>query len=266
MHIEALLCVKLKGDAEMKKSIRLFVGILLIVLCVSVCFTGCESKFVRTITPVGLCRYVQGGCTDGENLFVVMNDGKSGGKSSVIKYRLSDMKLLKTYKNLYFGHGNDVTYNSKTGQLIFTESSPNGRNLHIYDAQTMAFIKTVTLQKSVYAIAYDEAEDCYYAGISGTTGIIRLNSAFAVTAEYAGGGKGYTKQGLDIVDNYLCFLRYDENCVEIYTKDGIFVKEMSLPTDAFEPEFLCHLGDDYYVGYNLLTYTGGTIYRYRLDD
>ena len=250
----------------MKKSFRVFAVALLLVLVVGLCFTGCDSKYMRAITPVGLCRYVQGGCTDGTNLFVVMNDGKSGGKSAVIKYRLSDMKLLKTYKNLSFGHGNDVTYNEKTGQLVITESSPNGHNLHLYNAADMTFVKTVTLEKSVYAIAYDAAEDAYYAGISGTTDILRLDADFAITAQYTGGGEGYTKQGLDIVNGKLCFLRHKENCVEVYEKDGTFVETVDLPTDALEPEFLCHVGGDYYVGYNLLTYTGGSLYRYRLES
>ena len=39
---------------------------------------------------------------------------ETDSKSAILKYRLSDGKLIETYKNLQIDHGNDLCFNGNT--------------------------------------------------------------------------------------------------------------------------------------------------------
>ena len=45
------------------------------------------------------------------------------------------------------------------------------------------------------------------------------------------------------------------------SKNGEFLKKVSLPVTLMEPEFICIANGGCYIGYNLLSYTGGCIYK-----
>ena len=75
------------------------------------------------------------------------------------------------------------------------------------------------------------------------------------------GGKGYTKQGMEVYGDYLLCLRHWSNCIEVYSKNGEFLKKVPLPVTPMEPEFICIANGECYIGYNLLSYTGGCIYK-----
>lgn len=248
---------------EKKHSFLKKITALLLALMMVVSLVGCTAQRVGSILPVSLVyRYVQGGCSDGQYIYVVLNDGKSSNsKSVIIKCNPSNMKVVKTYKNLQFGHGNDLCFNTSTNELIVVNSSPNGKLLNIYNAADMSLKQIVTLTRSVHGLTYDAGENCYYGAVSGATEFVKLDANFNIVATYAMQPCDDTKQNLELIGDYLCFLRYDDNLVEVYTKDGQYVKSVDVPLDAYEPEFICHIGNTVYIGCNLLTYTGGCVYK-----
>ena len=252
-------------DKTVKKKTSLLKRLVLAALAAVMAFSlvGCSAQRVGSILPVSLVyRYVQGGCSDGQYIYVALNDGKKAdSKSVIIKCNPSNMRVVATYKNLKFGHGNDLCFNTSTNELIVVNSSPDGRLLNIYDASNMSLKEVVTLSKSVHGLTYDADQDCYYGAVSGATQFVKLDADFNIVETYAMQPCDDTKQNLDLIGDYLCFLRYDDNLIEVYTKDGEFVKNVDVPLDAYEPEFVCHIGDTVYIGCNLLTYTGGCVYK-----
>lgn len=253
------------------KTVRSFLKKLVLAamaLVMVLSLTGCDARYNGAIMPVSFVyRYVQGGCTDGQYIYVALNDGKKAdSKSVIIKCNPSNMRVVKTYKNLQFGHGNDMCFNTSTDELIVVNSSPNGKLLNIYNAADMSLKEIVTLEKSVHGLTYDAEADCYYAAVSGAAEFVKLDADFNILETHAMQPCDDTKQNLDLVGDYLCFLRYNDNLVEIYTKDGEYVRSVNISLEVYEPEFICHIGDTMYVGCNLLTYTGGCVYTIDLSS
>lgn len=245
---------------------RLVLAVMAFVMTLSL--AGCSAQYMGAIVPVSFVyRYVQGGCSDGQYIYVALNDGKKAdSKSVIIKCNPKNMRVVKTYKNLKFGHGNDLCFNGDTNELIAVNSSPDGKLLNIYDASNMSLKEIVTLKYSVHGLTYDAEQGCYYAAISGKTQFAKLDADFNFVETYEMQPCDDTKQNLDLIGDYLCFLRYNDNLVEVYTKDGEYVDSVDVPLDIYEPEFICHIGDDVYVGCNLLTYTGGCVYKIDLSN
>lgn len=253
---------------EKKCSLPRKLVIVVLTLVMALSLTGCSAQRVGSIVPVSFVyRYVQGGCTDGQYIYVALNDGKkSDSKSVIIKCNPSNMRVVKTYKNLKFGHGNDLCFNTNTNELIAVNSSPNGKLLNIYDASDMSLKEIVTLSKSVHGLAYDAEQDCYYGAVSGKHEFVKMDANFNIIESHAMQACDDTKQNLDLIGDYLCFLRYDDNLIEVYTKDGEYVNSANISLNAYEPEFICHIGETVYIGCNLLTYTGGCVYKMNISS
>ena len=247
----------------MNKIIIRIISVILAAVTLSGISGGLRAQFLAAVTPVEDCKIIQGGCSDGEYIYAVVNDKKeTDSKSAVLKYRLSDGKLIETYKNLQIDHGNDLCFNGNTNEIIAVSNAPDGRKITVLDADTMAVKRTVLLEEKIFSMAYSEEEDLYYAGISGGTDIAVFDSQFRLVKRLENcGGKGYTKQGMEVYEDYLLCLRHWSNCIEVYSKNGEFLKKVSLPVTLMAPEFICIANGECYIGYNLLSYTGGCIYK-----
>ena len=99
----------------MNKIIIRIISVILAAVTLSGISGGLRAQFLAAVTPVEDCKIIQGGCSDGEYIYAVVNDKKeTDSKSAVLKYRLSDGKLIETYKNLQIDHGNDLCFNGNT--------------------------------------------------------------------------------------------------------------------------------------------------------
>ncbi len=210
------------------------------------------------------CRVVQGSCTDGTYLYVALNDGRDNTRKSVsaiCKYELSSGKLVATYDKLNVSHCNDMTYNHDTGELIIVHCMPDGNIISIFDSQTMQLKEKKPLKLHIYAIAYDPYEKCYWAGVSVDYKFAKLDLSFErIGTSYVGFDSGYVKQGMDVDSKYLYFVQYDQNTIQVYTKDGQYLRQIDLPVTEQEAESICHVGDVFYISYYTFP-QGGKIYR-----
>ncbi|MBO5270133.1 MAG: hypothetical protein J6B77_05065 [Clostridia bacterium] len=214
------------------------------------------------------CRVIQGGCTDGTYLYVAFNDGGSKNPNSISairKYHIATRSLVTTYENLKISHCNDMTFNPETNELLMVHNSPDREHISIYDADSLEFKEMITIDLDIYSIAYDPYEQCYWVGISYGYTFAKLDFDFQQVGDiYQGYESGYTKQGMDIDSKYIYFLQYGKNCIMVYDKSGAFVREIPLPKTNHEPENICHIGDDFYVGY--LESGGGTMYLVEIGE
>ena len=209
------------------------------------------------------CRIIQGGCTDGEYLYVCLNDGaKSNAVTTIVKTELRTGKVVAKYEGLMIDHANDLTYNPNTKEILACHNAPNHRFISIFDAETMTLKETIALRESLYAIEYDEDLDRYWIGLSGAYDFMHYDSALKKNSRIIRGyNNGFTKQGVDIDDKYLYFVLYNKNCIAVYDKSGEYVRQIDLPVTAGEPENICHVGDVFYIVYNNPSWSGGIVYK-----
>ena len=201
----------------------------------------------------------QGMCTDGKYLFVAMNN--SNIRQSII-YKLDPKtgSVLTTYENISADLTNDLVYNPKTKQIIAVHNGNSATQISIYDAETLAFVKTVTLDRKIYAMTYSASEDCYYIGISGGYTYARYDSSFKqIGSVISGPNLGNTKQGMDCDGEHFYMIMSKSNSLGVYTLDGTHIALITLPASADAAQDLCHIGDTYYIIY-AGTNGGGVLY------
>ncbi len=214
------------------------------------------------------CRIVQGACTDGDYLYTCLNDGASSGAvTTIVKTELITGKVVAKYEGIMIDHANDLTYNPKTNEILACHNSPNNQLISIFDAETMEYKRTVTIRHNIYAIEYDEYEDCYWVGISGCYDFVRYDSELKKYGnQIRGYSNGFTKQGMDADENYIYFVLYNTNCIAVYNKQGEYIRQIDLPVTNGEPENISHVGDLFYIGYNNPSWTGGIVYEVSITE
>ena len=78
---------------------------------------------------------MQGGCTDGTYAYCILEgrdmliDGQVQAAHMIFKIDMSTWEIVAESKPLILGHGNSITYNSKLGQLIVSNYSPDPKEI-----------------------------------------------------------------------------------------------------------------------------------------
>ena len=229
-----------------------------------------ELYTIKTHTDANgvYCRIIQGACTDGEYLYTCLNDGASSGAvTTIVKTELVTGKVVAKYEGIMIDHANDLTYNPKTKEILACHNSPRNQLISIFDAETMAYKETKTIRHNIYSIEYDEFEDCYWVGISGTYDFVRYDAQLKkYGSQIRGFENGFTKQGMDADENYIYFVLYNTNCIAIYNKKGEYIRQVDLPVTAGEPENISHVGNLFYIVYNNPSWTGGIVYEVAITE
>ena len=216
----------------------------------------------HTDSTGALCKVTQGTCTDGEYLYMMLNnDDKTAYRSALVKIELATGKVVAIAEGFETGLTNDLTYNSKTKQILAVHNTPEPKKVTVIDAATMTYVETKTLDFNIYALAYDEVLDCYWAGLSGCYDFVRLDTDLkGVGSTYIGHSSGYTKQGMDCDGEYIYFILSAKNSVAVYKTDGTYVGLATLSDTSNSAQNICHVGDVFYIGYNVSS-AGGYIYK-----
>lgn len=139
-------------------------------------------------------------------------------------YGLIDTYSGTDYKNLYkrdygsTGHGNDMTYNSKTNKVLVV--GPNSyMDIYEYNGDTLEYEKKYTATdlgyKLYYAIGYDEKHD-YYLGL-GANRVYILNNSFKQLYSFDVPAIG-VYQGIEYYNGYLYLSTFESSCPSSYQK------------------------------------------------
>lgn len=226
--------------------------------------------------------YPQGACTDGTYLYQAIPSKvkKVGERQADILYKieLSSWEVVAKSDWLGLDHANDLTYNSKTGQLVVAHHSGSTgaeKLISFVDPETLTLIETRELEMGLGNIAYNETRDQYVIRISKGYDFAILDSEFNLVQYYAGTSLGLGGQNLDCDDQYIYFgdtgvkSAPGTEAVKIFDWDGnlkgIFRITQEIRNDKAtceEQESLFHVGNDYYV---TLGPGGGKVYRITYD-
>ena len=210
-------------------------------------------------------RVQQGSCTDGKYAYMVL-ESQTDYKGSLWKVDLADGHVVKTVYGLPIGHGNDMTYNPKTGLLIVVHNKPDYDTISMIDPETLEIVETRKLSRDMFCIAYNEERDQYVIGISGGYNFAILDADFNELAFHVAKNTGLTTQGTDCDNRYIYFPQNSKdnsiNRILVYDWEGNYIDYIRVGAYQ-EIESMFHVGDDLYICFNA---SGGYLYKAKLEE
>lgn len=108
---------------------------------------------------------VQGGCTDGEFVFVgMMGKGSDGVEYGVIsKYSLATGEVIKSSEKLPLYHTNDLTYDAKNNRIVVATLDSGWTRLSIVDADSLEHLGDVISPVPIRGLEYLPETNQYVA-------------------------------------------------------------------------------------------------------
>ena len=101
---------------------------------------------------------------DKKNVFVLACINSDGTKQNLYELNPDTFEIVGTYKFSdpdKMGHCNTMCYNKNTNKIYLANGLKNGNNLSVFNADTMTFEKTITLNERVFNIGYDPITRTY---------------------------------------------------------------------------------------------------------
>jgi hypothetical protein len=101
---------------------------------------------------------------DKKNVFVLACINSDGTKQNIYELNPDTFEIVGTYKfsdQERMGHCNTMCYNTYTNKIYLANGLKNGNNLSVFNADTMTFEKTITLNERVFNIGYDPITRTY---------------------------------------------------------------------------------------------------------
>lgn len=216
----------------------------------------CERVFsVRprnTVTPIA-----QGGCSDGTYhyqafIFKDKSTNEEKNVAVIVKTDMATGEFVAVSDYLRLNHCNDLTFNSKTNQIIACHNNPNRTRISLIDPETLTLIETKELPCKIYCIEYNAQRDQYVIGISGGQTFRFLNSDFTYADDtiHHPNAKSLscTTQGVGASDDLIAFVLWKPNMISVFDWEGNEVCVIHL-TDMtmFEPENITFVNDEIYI-------------------
>lgn len=198
-------------------------------------------------------KQLQGFTKTKDKLVFYSSNNANPEKGLVISYTGSDYHTL--YKISYdnTGHGNDMTYNSKTNEVLLVGPN-NYKEIFVYNADTMEHTKTYSENVTGYsAIAYDKYNDLYF-GYSGQR-IYALDNSFNRLYSFDASFLE-TTQGMEYHNGYIYMTTYEGGCSSSYqlwclnttSSALVYVYNAKLNTDKTPSSSFGHLEKIIYLG------------------
>lgn len=164
----------------------------------------------------------------------------------IVKYDVISKKIVAISEEMdNLNHINDMTYNSKIGQLVICNNIGNTQRISYLNADNLKYAGYKDLSVNLYAIEYHASTDQYILGISGYTTFAIADSDFKTISAQLGGTSPsgeYTKQTLCCDDTYIYCLYYGNgtyhttDLIMVYDWDGNLVTIIEVDFDNQEPE------------------------------
>ena len=209
-------------------------------------------------------RVQQGSCTDGTYAYMIL-ESQTDYKGSLWKVDLADGHVVNCVYGLPIGHGNDMTYNPKTGMLIVVHNKPDYDTISMIDPETLEIVETRKLTQNMFCITYNEERDQYVVGISGGYNFSILDADFNVVAFKVARNTGLVTQGADCDSRYIYFPQCSKdnsvNRIQVYDWDGNYIDYIRV-SGYQEIESMFHVDDDLYICFNA---QGGYLYKAKLE-
>lgn len=199
---------------------------------------------------------MQGGANDGKYGYFVLNDGGDAGSSvsRIYKIDLTTWQIVKISKDLYLGHGNDVTYLPKEHQLAVTLCEAPATDAVIVDAESLEVVSYVTYPQEHPCMTYSPERDLYvFSSWSKQDDLTVYNAKFEAVKEIQC-KFNFAEQCLTCDDELIYFLESpmsagDSGYIFIYNWDGESIQNIVFPIE-FESENISVYGDKFILAVN----------------
>ena len=220
----------------------------------------------------------QGGCRVGNYHYqcIIKTDAQSNQMNNityVVKYDLTAKQTVMCSELLDLNHANDITYNSKTNELVIVHNTPRAKMLTMLDPDTLTITRRVELPGDVYAITYSAARDSYMVGVSGGQKLRPVSADFQHTTIYPYEATPTsalcTTQGIGSDETFIYCALYDskykvspnmQNRITVYDWYGNYVGTINMWLDKQEPENISVVDGKIFVLAHVSA-KGGVIYQ-----
>lgn len=222
-------------------------------------------------------RGTQGGCRVGNYHYqaFIKTDPESNEMNNITyvgKYDLTTKQTVLYSELLDLNHANDMTYNSKTNELVIVHNAPRAKMLTCLDPDTLTITRRLELPTSAYAITYSTARDQYMIGVSGSKDLLPVSADMQKLAK-----KPYkatptadrcTTQGICSDETFVYCVLWDskykvspqmQNRITVYDWYGNYVGTVNITVDKLEPENISVENGTFFV--LAASSKGGKIYR-----
>ena len=214
---------------------------------------------------------VQGSCTDGKYGYFIMYNRKVE-KCKIVKIKLSNRKVAAVSGVLEVAHGNDMTYNSDTKQLVVVHNTKNPKRLSIVSPKTLTVIEQKDLTfpskipgstaggksytvasktiKGFTGISYNAVNKKYVLLLKTTGHLLIMDNNFQPVVYIEPTKKyGYTMQGIDTTEDYILVAQSgSQNLISVYNWDGEYIGRVNV-LRGYEMESIFHAGSQYYASF-----------------
>lgn len=217
---------------------------------------------------------MQGGCTDGTYAYVILEgqvvevDGVLQNTAhKIFKVDMTTWEIVGESKPLLLGHGNSITYNSKTNQLIVSNYNPDPREITFVDPDKLTITGNKILNQNITGIAYNATYDQYVVA-NGSAQFSILDAEFNEVAYVEGHNIGMGTQDIDCDDNYIyvgnsgVVSNPGVEVVKVYDWNGEY-KGIYRVDSVNEQEAVFNANGKYYITF--YTGNGGRIFEIQYD-
>ncbi|MCD8045491.1 MAG: hypothetical protein LUE90_02340 [Clostridiales bacterium] len=217
---------------------------------------------------------MQGGCTDGtyaylllENKYLTNDAGETVSYCKLYKVDMETWEVADVSEPLAVDHGNGITYNVKTGQLLVAHCNTNTQRVSFVDPDTLTVTGYKDVGRNIYTIAYNETYDEYVAGIKGTNNYIILDADLNQIDEITGidptacGDVAY--QNIAVDDDYI-YIGYtgDYEMILCYDWNGYYCGVFRVDSYSEQEAMFC-VNDVWYMSF--YSGNGGRVYQLNMD-
>ena len=202
---------------------------------------------------------VQGGCTDGKYVYQLfycadVNEEGFNNQCVVLKCDLKTGEVVATSETMQLNHANDVTYNSKLGYLVVCHNAPLSNMITYINAETLEWVDTFSTENYMFSLDYNASRDQYVVGLIASKTFRILDADFQAVTDIIQPAKAYkssVNQGGACDDNYIYFIYYKTNVINVYDWDGNFITsielEAEIPSSSYEVESMTSMNGEMYI-------------------
>jgi glutamine cyclotransferase len=197
-------------------------------------------------------RITQGAASDGKYAyFSVRRAGADSVGGVIYKYDLETKEKIAVSEEIDFGHGNDLTFDTKNNRLIVCHGLSQSHVLTIVDPETLTVIERIEIKPSGSSISYNPWTNSYAMGEGYKIDFMDADfNLIKSVSRKDYDQQGYVNQGMGSDQNFIYFpVSYSDktqNLLVVFDWEGNQVKEIPLP-EEHESQSIFVVGDTYYI-------------------
>ncbi|MBQ8803737.1 MAG: hypothetical protein IJZ53_08900 [Tyzzerella sp.] len=172
---------------------------------------------------------LQGGCTDGEYLYLVMQDQIKNSLNCVImKVDPSNWEIVQVSDPLPIDHGNSITYLPDENQFVISNCDPDPTLVSYVKADSLELIETVKVPYTVFSYAWSQ-ERQQFAAMGSNKVMLLTDENLKVTESFNGLASNFSNQGYVVDDEYVYVVSISSNNIHVCDWEGNWIETIGIP-------------------------------------